>query len=187
MEVLTKSPFGSLIDVSAASLNLYKYGRKPFIFFTLGIVGTSFLLALLLSLKFVRGVNPSNPEWKEAMTQLQSRIFFLYRNLIYSGSFVLGVSQAVKKQENIFDPNLAPVMLYGKLLLVLFAVEFVCNLLMQPNGKKALTDGRPFVNSSITWIRDITRETAEQMISGVATGFGFGYMIRGVGVLMKAY
>lgn len=188
MENLTKSPFGSMIDVSAASLNLYKYGRKPFIFFTAGILLTSFLISQILALRFVRGVNPANPEWKEAMAQLQTRIFFLFRNLIYAGSFVLGVSQAVKKQENIFAPNLAPVMLYGKLLLILFAIEFVCNILLQAKSRKGSeTSGRPFTNAGITWFRDVCRESAEQMISGVAIGFGYGYLIRGVGVLMKAY
>jgi len=183
MEVLTKSPFGSMIDMSAASLNLYKYGRKPFIFFACGILLTSFLLSQLLMLKFVRGVNPVNPEWKEAMSQLQTRIFFLYRNLIYAGSFVLGVSQAVKKQENIFAPDLGPVILYGKLLLILFAIEFVCNILLQRKEKAE----RAFTNSGLLWFRDICRESAEQMISGVAIGFGYGYLIRGVGVLLKAY
>jgi hypothetical protein len=184
MEVLTKSPLGSMIDVSAASLNLYKYGRKPFIFFVCGILLTSFILSQVLMLKFVRGINPQNPEWKEAMSQLQNRIFFLYRNLIYSGSFVLGVSQAVKKQENVFAPNLGPVILYGKLLLILFAIEFVANILLQRKGAK---DERPFANSGLTWFRDVCRDTAEQMISGCAIGFGYGYLIRGVGVLMKAY
>jgi len=183
MEVLTKSPFGSMIDVSAASLNLYKYGRRPFIFFTCGILLTSFLLSQLLMLKFVRGVNPQNPEWKEAMAQLQSRFFFLYRNLIYAGSFVLGVSQAVKKQENVFAPNLGPVILYGKLLLIIFSMEFVCNILLQKKGKS----DKPFTDSGLTWFRDVCRDTAEQMISGCAIGFGYGYLIRGVGVLLKAY
>jgi hypothetical protein len=188
MENLTKSPLGSMIDISAASLNLYNYGRKPFIFFAFGIVATSFLLSQLLTFKFVRGVSPTNPEWKEALSQLQTRIFFLYRNLIYSGSFVIGVSQAVKKQENVFAPNLGPVILYGKLLVILFALEFVCNILLQAKSKKgAETAGRPFLNSGLTWFRDICRETAEQMISGIGVGFGYGYMIRGVGVLFKAY
>lgn len=183
---VTRSPFGSLVDSSAAALNLYKYGRKPFIFFAVGIAGSWLLISLLLNLKLVRGVSPEKPEWKEALTQLQTRISFLYRNLVYAGSFVLGVSQAVKKQRNMFDPDLGPVYLYGKLLVILLAVEFVCNVLLQPKKLKS-PEPNPYISSGLGWLRSISRETSEQMIQGVATGFGFGYLIRGVGVLFEKY
>lgn len=189
---LTKSPFGSLVDKSAAALSLYKYGRKPFIFFATGIALSSLLLQLVLGFKFVRGVNPPNPEWKESMVQLQSRVAFLFRSLVYAGSFVIGVSQAVKKQQDIFNPDLAPVMLYGKLLVVMLLVEFVCNLLLSPRGGKgkdadAAAHDMPFVFAFLTWMRTLARDSAEQMISGAASGFGYGYLVRGVGVLFKAY
>lgn len=189
---LTRSPFGSLVDKSAAALQLYKYGRKPFIFFVTGIAMSSLLIHVVLGLKFVRGVNPPHPEWKESMTQLQSRLAFLLRNLVYSGSFVLGVSQAVKKQKDIFNPNLAPVLLYGKLLVILLMIEFVCNLLLSPRSGKgheadAAAHSMPIIHALLSWFRTVSRDAAEQMISGAATGFGYGYMVRGVGVLFKAY
>jgi len=189
---LTKSPLGSLVDKSAAALSLYKYGRKPFIFFATGIALSSLALQLVLGFKFVRGVTPPNPEWKESMVQLQSRVAFLFRNLVYSGSFVLGVSQAVKKQKNIFSPDLAPAMLYGKLLVIMLLVEFVCNLLLSPRAGKgkdadAAAHNMPFVHAVLVWLRTLSRDTSEQMIAGAASGFGFGYLVRGVGVLFKAY
>jgi len=189
---LTKSPLGSLLDKSAAALSLYKYGRKPFIFFATGIALSSLALQLLLGFKFVRGVTPPNPEWKESMVQLQSRVAFLFRSLVYAGSFVLGVSQAVKKQRDIFNPDLAPAMLYGKLLIVMLLVEFVCNLLLSPRGGKgkdadAAAHNMPFIHALLTWMRTLSRDTAEQMIAGAASGFGYGYLVRGVGVLFKAY
>lgn len=189
---LTKSPLGSLVDKSAAALSLYKYGRKPFVFFATGIALSSLALQVLLGFKFVRGVNPPNPEWKESLVNLQSRIAFLFRNLIYAGSFVLGVSQAVKKQKDIFNPNLAPALLYGKLLVVLFLIEFVCNLLLSPRAGKgneadAAAHSMPIVYAVLSWLRMLSRDTSEQMIAGAASGFGFGYLVRGVGVLFKAY
>lgn len=189
---LTKSPFGTVVESSAAALNLYKYGRKPFIFFAIAIAITSLFLQFLQGFKFVRGVNPPNPEWKESISQLQSRIVFLYRNLIYSGSFVLGVSQAVKKQEDIFNPDIKPVLLYGKLLIILLLIEFVCNILLQPKaGKNGEADANvhtyPFLFAILSWLRNLVRNTSEQMISGASTGFGYGYLIRGVGVLFKKY
>jgi hypothetical protein len=189
---LTKSPFGTVVETSAAALNLYKYGRKPYIFFAVSIALTSLTLQVIQQFKFVRGVNPPNPEWKESITQLQNRIVYLFRNLIYAGSFVLGVSQAVKKQEDIFNPDLSPVLLYGKLLVVLLLVEFVCNILLSPKqGKGGEADANahtmPFVFAFLSWLRNLVRNTSEQMISGASVGFGYGYLIRGVGVLFKKY
>jgi hypothetical protein len=131
---------------------------------------------------FVRGLNPSNPEWKESFSQLQQRIQHLYRNLIFGGSFVLGVAQAVKKSD-IQNPDLTYVYLYGKLILVFFIVEFICNLLLQPGkGEDKLNQ-----NFFLLWLRTLSRDTAEQMISGVSSGFGYGYMVKGAGILFKAY
>jgi hypothetical protein len=180
------------VDKSAAALQLYKYGRRPYIFFVAAIAATSLLLHIVLGLKFVRGVNPPNPEWKESISQLQSRMAFLFRNLVYSGSFVLGISQAVKKQQDIFNPNLAPVLLYGKLLVILLLAEFVCNLLLSPRGGRgkepdAAAHSMPFLHAVLSWVRGTSRDVAEQMISGAATGFGYGYLVRGVGVLFRAY
>ena len=180
------------MDKSAAALQLYKYGRKPFIFFVTAIALSSLLVQVVLGLKFVKGVNPTHPEWKESFTQLHTRLSFLLRNLVYSGSFVLGVSQAVKKQKDIFNPNLAPVLLYGKLLVILLMMEFVCNLLLSPRSGKgheadAAANTMPLVHALLSWVRTVSRDTAEQMISGAATGFGYGYLVRGVGVLFHAY
>lgn len=188
---ITKSPFGTLIDVSSAALNLYKYGRRPFITFSVSIVLTIFMLQLLSTFKFVSGINPPNPEWKEALSQLQTRCMFLFRNLIYCGSFVLGVSQAIKKQQDIFNPDLGPVYLYGKLLVVLLLAEFICNILLQPKKieKKGYDENKnsPILNVILSFIRNISREISEQMISGASIGFGYGYLIRGVGVLFQKY
>lgn len=187
---ITRSPLGTVLDSSAAALNLYKYGRKPFILFALGIVSTSLVLHIIMSMKFVRGVNPKHPEWRESLQILDTRIETLFRTLIYAGSFVLGVSQAVKKQDDIFNPNLDHIMLYGKLIVVLFAFEFVCNLILQPR-KSQVSDIEsleiPILFSILKWSRTIARIIAEQMIAGAGTGFGYGYLVRGAGVLFKAY
>lgn len=189
---LTRSPLGTFLDKSAAALNLYKYGRRPFVFFAFGIALSSLLLHVLSGFEFVRGVNPPNPEWKESISQLQSRINFLFRNIVHAGSFVLGVSQAVKKQADIFNPDMQPILLYGKLLVVLLLMEFVCNLLLSPRAGKgndpdAAAHSMPFAFAFLSWLRTLTRDTSEQMITGAASGFGFGYLVRGAGVLFKAY
>ncbi len=179
---MARSPLGTLVDQSAKALDLYKYGRKPFIFFTLAIALTSLVLHGLQTVPFVRGLNPANPEWKESFIQLQQRIQHLYRNLIFGGSFVLGVAQAVKKSD-IQNPDLTYVYLYGKLILVFFIVEFICNLLLQPTKNETKLDPNFF----LLWLRTLSRDTAEQMISGVSSGFGYGYMVKGAGILFKAY
>ena len=189
---MTKSPLGSLIDKGAAALNLYKYGRKPFIFFAVGIGITLLALQVLQALPFVHGVNPSNPEWKESFAQLHQRTAFLFRSLVYAGAFVLGVSQAVKKQADIFNPDITYTVMYGKLVLVLFALEFLCNLVLSPRKTKsgeseAVAAGSPMLSAVLQWIRALARDTSEQMIAGAAAGFGYGYLVRGAGVLFKAY
>jgi hypothetical protein len=180
---LTKSPLGSLMDKSLEVLQLYKYGRKPFIFFASGILLTLLGLQYLQQTTFVRGINPPNPEWKESLSQLHTRIQHLYRSLIFCGSFVLGISQAVKKQKDIYNPDLGPVFLYGKLLLLLVVIEFVCNLVLQPTKSNLKLSSNPF----FLWARSIAKDTSEQMISGASSGFGYGYLVRGAGVLFKAY
>ena len=182
MSSLTRSPLGSFVDSSAQALDLYKYGRKPFIFFTLAIALSMLCIQALQTAPFVKGVNPPNPEWKESILQLQTRVQHLFRNLVFAGSFVLGVSQAVKKSD-ILNPELRYVYLYGKLILMLLIVEFICNLLLQPSkGEKAITQ-----NFALLWLRGIAKDTSEQMISGVSSGFGYGYLVKGAGVIFKAY
>jgi len=177
---MVRSPLASLVDQGAQALDLYKYGRKPFIFFTLAISLTLLLLQGLQTAPFVRGLNPPNPEWKESLIQLQARVGHLYRNLIFAGSFVLGVSQAVKRAD-ILNPNLTYVYLYGKLILMLLVVEFVCNLLLQPNkNAKEIPQNYFFL-----WLRTLCRDTSEQMISGVASGFGYGYLVKGAAYVFK--
>jgi hypothetical protein len=179
---LTRSPLGSLVDKGAQALDLYKYGRKPFIFFTLAIALSMLAINGMQTAPFVKGLNPPNPEWKESFVQLLARVQHLYRSLIFAGSFVLGVSQAVKKSD-LLNPDLTYVYLYGKLILTLLVVEFVCNLLLQPTkGSDGLSQ-----NFFILWLRSIARDTSEQMISGVSSGFGYGYLVKGAGILFKAY
>jgi len=172
-----------LVDKSIEAVQLYKYGRKPFIFFAVAILATLLALQGLQSAPFVKGINPPNPEWKESLSQLQTRVQHLYRSLIFSGSFVLGISQAVKKQKDIYDPDLGPVFLYGKLILCLFVIEFICNLLLQPTKDNLKISTNFFLH----WARTIAKDTSEQMISGASSGFGYGYLVRGAGVLFKAY
>jgi len=180
---LTRSPLNSLLDKSIDSLHLYKYGRKPFIFFACAIVLSLLALQSLQDANFVKGINPPNPEWKESLNQLHGRVQHLYKSLIFCGSFVLGISQAVKKQQDIYNPDLGPVFLYGKLILLLFVIEFVCNLMLQPTKTNLKLSSNPF----LLWARSIAKETSEQMISGASSGFGYGYLVRGAGVLFKAY
>lgn len=174
-----KSPLASLVDQGAQALDLYKYGRKPFIFFTLAIALSLLLIQGLQTAPFVRGLNPPNPEWKESLIQLQGRVQHLYRNLLFAGSFVLGVSQAVKRSDTL-NPNLTYVYLYGKLILMLLVIEFVCNLLLQPS-KNSQTQQNYF----LLWLRTLCRDTSEQMISGVASGFGYGYLVKGAAFVFK--
>lgn len=180
---MTKSPLGSLVDKGIDSVQLYKYGRKPFIFFACSIIISQLVLQGLQNASFVKGLNPPNPEWKESLSQLSARVQHLYRSLIFCGSFVLGVSQAVKKQKDIYNPDLGPVYLYGKLILFLLVIEFITNLLLQPSK----TNLKVNPNYFLQWARMISKDTCEQMISGASSGFGYGYLIRGVGVLFKTY
>jgi hypothetical protein len=177
---MARSPLASMVDQGAQALDLYKYGRKPFIFFTLAISLTLLLLQGLQTAPFVRGLNPPNPEWKESLIQLHGRVQHLHRNVIFAGSFVLGVSQAVKKTD-ILNPNLTYVYLYGKLILMMLIIEFVCNLLLQPTKNAKDTPQNYF----FLWLRTLCRDTSEQMISGVASGFGYGYLVKGAGFVFK--
>lgn len=171
------------MDKGIEAVHLYKYGRKPFIFFAVAILATQLALHGIQSAPFVKGINPPNPEWKESLNQLLTRVQHLYRSLIFSGSFVLGISQAVKKQADIYNPDLGPVFLYGKLILSLFVIEFICNLLLQPTKDNLKLSTNFFLH----WARSIAKDTSEQMISGASSGFGYGYLVRGAGVLFKAY
>jgi len=180
---MTKSPLGSLVDKGIDAIQLYKYGRKPFIFFAFAIILSLLALQGLQGASFVKGIDPPNPEWKESLSQLSTRVQHLYRSLIFCGSFVLGVSQAVKKQKDIYNPDLEPVYLYGKLIIVLFVIEFICNLLLQPSKNNLKLSSNYF----LLWARSVAKDTSEQMISGASSGFGYGYLVRGAGVLFKAY
>jgi hypothetical protein len=140
---------------------------------------TSLCIHGLQTAPFVRGINPPNPEWKESFIQLQARVQHLYRNIIFAGSFVLGVSQAVKKSD-ILNPNLTYVYMYGKLILMLMVIEFVCNLVLQPT--KGAKEQQHY---ALLWLRTLARDTSEQMISGVASGFGYGYLVKGAGYVFK--
>lgn len=185
---LTTSPLGTLLDSSAAALNLYKYGRRPFIFFALSISLSLLFIQFIYLLPFVRGVNPTHPEWTESFHVLEKRIQFLFRTLIFAGGFVLGVSQAVKKQKDIFNPDLTHVVLYGKLIVILFAIEFTCTVLLSPRkNSKPISESISGANAFLTWLRNTSQTIAEQMIAGAGAGFGYGYLVRGAGVLFKAY
>jgi hypothetical protein len=177
---MARSPLASLVDKGAQALDLYKYGRKPFIFFTLAISLTLLMIQGLQTAPFVRGLSPPNPEWKESLIQLHGRVQHLYRNLIFAGSFVLGISQAVKRAD-LVNPDLTYVYLYGKLILMLLVIEFVCNLLLQPTKNAKDTPQNFF----FLWLRTLCRDTSEQMISGVASGFGYGYLVKGAGFVFK--
>jgi hypothetical protein len=193
---LTRSPLGMLIDKSADILNLKQYGRKHFIFFAVGLAGTLLVLTQLQTLPFVRGTSPSHPEWKVSLSDLTTQVNELFSKLIYTGAFVLGVSQAVKKQKDIFNPDLKYIILYGKLILFLFAVEFICNLLLSPTStQKGAASGASFAAQSnadmivafLSWVRNISVTISRHMIQGASAGFGYGYLIRGVGILFDRY
>lgn len=193
---LTRSPLGMLIDKSADFLNLKQYGRKHFIFFATGLAVTLLILQELQTLPFVRGASPSHPEWKASLQDLTGQVNDLFGKLIYTGSFVLGVSQAVKKQRDYLNPDLKYVVLYGKLVLFLFAIEFICNLLLSPTSlQKGAASGASYAAQSnvdvliafLTWLRSLSSTVSRQMIQGAASGFGYGYLIKGVGVLFDRY
>ena len=187
---LTHSPLGLVVDTAASNLALYQYGRKPFIFFVIGIAATMCLLHIILSLPGIGGPNPSKPEWKASLSELQTQIQDIYSKLIYAGAFVLGVSQAVKKKADVLNPDLTYVYLYGKLIVFLLLIEFGCNLMLQPtvNGKSLIRlSEKSTIGALLSFLRSITGNTARQLGSGVAAGFGYGYLIRGVGVLFEKY
>jgi len=187
---LTHSPLGLFVDTAASNLQLYQYGRKPFIFFVLAIAATTCLLHIILSLPGIGGSNPSKPEWKASLSELQTQILDIYSKLIYSGAFVLGVSQAVKKKTDFMNPDLTYVYLYGKLIVFLLLIEFGCNLMLQPtiSGKSLIRlSEKSTIGAVLSWLRSITGTTARQLGSGVTAGFGYGYLIRGVGVLFEKY
>ncbi len=193
---LTKSPLGAIISKSAQVLQLNQYGRKHFIFFATGLAGTLFLLMQLQTLPFVRGTSPTHPEWKASLSDLTQQVSDLFSKLIYTGAFVLGVSQAVKKQKDYLNPDLKYVVLYGKLILFLFALEFICNMLLSPTStQKGSSSGASYAAQSnidplvalLTWLRTVCTTVSRQMIQGACTGFGYGYLIKGVGVLFDKY
>jgi hypothetical protein len=156
----------------------------------IGIAATMCLLHIILSLPGIGGPNPSKPEWKASLSELQTQIQDIYSKLIYAGAFVLGVSQAVKKKADVLNPDLTYVYLYGKLIVFLLLIEFGCNLMLQPtvNGKSLIRlSEKSTIGALLSFLRSITGNTARQLGSGVAAGFGYGYLIRGVGVLFEKY
>jgi hypothetical protein len=187
---LTRSPLGVFIDTGANKLQLYAYGRKPFIFFAFGIAITLCIIQLALALPSISGPNPSKPELRASLGELNTQVSDLFSKLIYAGSFVLGVSQAVKKKSSLHDPDLTYVLLYGKLVVFLLAIEFICNVMLQPTktGKSLLKlSEKSIVGALVNWLRQLSGTTARQLVSGAAQGFGYGYLIRGVGVLFEKY
>lgn len=187
---LTHSPLGVFIDTAAARLDLYRYGRRPFMFFATGLAATTLVLHALLQLRGIAGPNPSRPEWKMALHELNVQVSDIYSRLVYAGAFAIGVSQAVRKKADIFNPDLTYVFLYSKLVLFLLALEFVCNVLLQPtaSGKSVAQQSNIApIAAGLTWVRLMAGTTARQLVHGVATGFAYGYMIRGVGVLFEKY
>jgi hypothetical protein len=187
---LTHSPLGLFVDTAASKLQLYQYGRKPFIFFVIGIATTLCILHVILSLPGIGGTNPSKPEWKASLSELHTQISDIYSKLIYAGAFVLGVSQAVKKKSDIQNPDLTYVYLYGKLIIFLLLIEFGCNLMLQPtsSGKSMIKlSEKSTIGALLSWLRNMSGNTARQLGAGVTAGFGYGYMIRGVGVLFEKY
>lgn len=195
-DALTQSPLGMFIDKSAEFLNLKQYGRKHFIFFATGLAATMLVLMQLSTLPFVKGTSPTHPEWKASLVDLTSQVTDLFSKLIYTGAFVLGVSQAVKKQKDYLNPDLTYTLLYGKLILFVFAIEFVCNLLLSPtSAQKGAASGKSYAAQTnfeplvafLTWVRTICGTVSRQMIQGAASGFGYGYLIKGVGLLFDRY
>lgn len=187
---LTASPLGVFVNAGADKLQLYAYGRKPFIFFAFGIALTLCIIQLCLALPSISGPNPSKPEFRASLGELNTQVSDLYAKLIYAGSFVLGVSQAVKKKSSVHDPDLTYVLLYGKLVVFLLVVEFICNIMLQPtkSGKSLIKlSEKSIVGAFISWLRQLCGTTARQLVSGSAQGFGYGYLIRGVGVLFEKY
>ncbi len=178
MSLITKSPF-TIFDKGLEQLQLYKFGRKPFVWFAIGLALTQLVIHFVQSMVTLKGVKPTYPEWKTSMDILQVQMRDITKKLIYGGSFVLGVSQAVKKQKSVLDPDLTYVILYGKLLLVLFTIEFICGILTRKEDNVGQT--------IIKWIRELSGDTAREMVNGASTGFGYGYMIRGVGYLFGRY
>ena len=195
MDGLTRSPLGALIDKSADFLQLKQYGRSHFIFFATGLAATLLILMQLQTLPFVKGNNASHPEWKASLSDLTNSVQDLFGKLIYTGAFVLGVSQAVKKERDYLNPDLKYVLLYGKLILFLLAIEFVCNLLLSPTNAHGKGSGASYAAQSnmdvlvqfLMWLRSICGTVSRQMIQGASTGFGMGYLIKGVGYLFDRY
>ena len=187
---LTHSPLGVFVGAGAKQLKLYNYGRKPFIFFATGIALTTCLLSLALAIPSIGGPNPTKPEWRASLGELNTQVTDIYAKLIFAGSFVLGVSQAVKKKQSLTDPDLTYVFLYGKLVVFLLAVEFICNLLLQPtaSGKSLIKlSDKSIVGALLSWLRQLAGGTARNLASGASQGFAYGYLIRGVGVLFQKY
>ena len=195
LESLTRSPFGALIDRSANFLNLKQYGRQHFVFFATGLAATLLVLMELQTLPFVKGNNATHPEWKASLTDLTNSVNDLFGKLIYTGAFVLGVSQAVKKERDYLNPDLKYVLLYGKLVLFLLAIEFICNVLLSPTSAHGKGSGASYAAQSnidvlvqfLTWLRSISGTVSRQMIQGASSGFGMGYLIKGVGYLFDRY
>ena len=183
--MITRSPITTMLDASAKTLQLYKYGRKPFVLFATGLALTLLVLHLVLNVPGIRGVSPKHPEWKASTDTLRIQVRDILRKLVYAGSFVLGVSQAVKKQRDIYAPDLSHAVLYGKLIVFMLAIEFVCGIMTSPRKSGRLVDGVP--GSVIDWLQEITGSTAREMVNGASTGFGYGYLIRGVGYLFERY
>lgn len=183
--MITRSPLSHLLDVSAQTLQLYKFGRKPFIIFAFGLALTLLVMHILLTLPALRGVAPSHPEWKASTDTLRIQLRDILRKLVYSGAFVLGVSQAVKKQRDVLNPDLTYVILYGKLAVLMLALEFACGILSAPRKGGRLLGGA--LGATIDWLQEISGSSAREMVNGAATGFGYGYMIRGVGYLWGRY
>ena len=183
--MITRSPLSSLLDASAQTLQLYKFGRKPFVLFATGLALTLLVVHILLTLPALRGVAPSHPEWKASTDTLRVQLRDILRKLVFSGAFVLGVSQAVKKQREVMNPDLTYVVLYGKLTVLMLALEFACGILSaQRKGGRVI--GGAF-GATIDWLQEISGSTAREMVNGAATGFGYGYLIRGVGYLWNRY
>ena len=74
MKDLTHSPLGLFVDKAASNLQLYQYGRKPFIFFVIGIAVTLCVLHIIQSLPGIGGANPSKPEWKASLSELHTKL-----------------------------------------------------------------------------------------------------------------
>ena len=165
---------------------MYKFGRRPFILFTGIILFILLLLQITLSFQGFRGTNPTHPEWKASFDTLRNQLREIFKKLVYAGSFVLGVSQAVKKQKEVMNPDLTYVVLYGKLVCFLLAVEFACGLITNPSRQKEKISGT-ITGSVVDFFQDVAGSSAREMVNGVATGFGYGYLIRGVGYLFQRY